>query len=52
MGVALISTDSCALDNLGVFGWGEWGSEIGIGTSDSHSNRLVGRSPIPISILG
>ena len=36
----------------GVFGWGEWGSEIEIEMGDSHSNRLVRRSPISIPISG
>ena len=35
---------------LWVFGWEKCGSEIKIGMGDSHSNRLIGRSPIPISI--
>ena len=39
-------------DAQGVFGWGEWRSEIGIGMDDSHSNHLVGRSLILISIPG
>ena len=37
-----------------MFGWREWRSGIKIrkGTSDSHSNHLVGKSPIPIPISG
>ena len=36
----------------GVFGWEERGSEIRIGIGDSHSNHLIGRSPILIPISG
>ena len=37
-------------NNKKVFGWEEWGSEIGMG--DFHFNCLVGKSPIPILIAG
>ena len=42
--------DHVATRTKGVFGWREWRSGIGIKISDSHSNSLVGRSPILIPI--
>ena len=33
---------------LRMFGSKKWRSEIGIEMDDSHSNRLIGRSPVPI----